>query len=80
MPVAVAFSVYTPKYPHRPSGDWDRRIHRPFPKSLERAKETAMGIHAREKTRVVITMGSADALCIILPAQDIAELKVMEIG
>lgn len=80
MPVAVAFSVYTPKYPYRPSGDWDRRIHRPFPTSREEAEKTARGISARERTKVIVAMGNEDCLCITLPAQDVAELKVVEIG
>lgn len=76
----VVYSAYTPEYPHRLTSDWNRRIHRPFPKSREEAEETARGIHARERTKVIVAMGSEDCLYITLPAQDITELKVMEIG
>lgn len=76
----VGYTAYTPKCPHRPTSDWNRRIHRPFPTSREEAEKTARGISARERTKVIVAMGSDDCLCITLPAQDVAELKVMEIG
>ncbi len=75
----MRFAAYTQEHPLRPSSDWNRRNHPPFPSSQIEAEEKARELREKEKVRVAVVRGSEQNLRIILTNQEINELMVNEV-